>query len=82
VIRQNTFIKTAFLQSQIKENAFSFKLARRHASLFIGGSDKSLYTGTLEYHKVNDASEWQIPGTQLLVGSTIVVPSFVANMDR
>jgi cathepsin D len=82
VINRNTFIETAFQQGQLEENAFSFKLAETGGSLFIGGSDSSLYTGAIEYHPVIDAMGWKISGTQLRVGSIPVVENFVAEIDR
>jgi cathepsin D len=82
VRKYNDFIETAFQKGQIPEAAFSFKIADDDGSLFIGGSDSSLYTGAFEYHRVIRGVGWRIPRTQVRVGSTPVVENFVAEIDR
>jgi cathepsin D len=82
VLKENSFVETAFQQGIVEENAFSFKLSLTDASLFIGGLDNSLYTGPIEYHAVTSNGGWSLPGTQLRVGRTTVVSNFVALIDR
>jgi cathepsin D len=62
---------------------FSFKLANTGSSLFLGGSNDSLYTGPIEYHNVDSNSgTWELSGAKLLIGSSTAVSNFQTVIDR
>ena len=59
------------------------KLASSGSSLFLGGTDDSLYTGYIEYHDIDNSSGfWKVPGANILVGSTIVIRACETIIDR
>lgn len=81
-IPQNPFFNTAFKQGTAKTNMFGFKLASSGSELYIGGSDSSLYSGSLEYHKLTSSSGfWQIGGATATVGGSTAVSGFQTIID-
>ncbi|KAL0576810.1 hypothetical protein V5O48_005180 [Marasmius crinis-equi] len=76
------FFNTAVSQKAVHSGSFGFKLASSGSELYLGGTNSKLYTGSLEYHNVDDsAGFWQIPGAKALVGSTTVVSDFETIID-
>ncbi|KAI0370232.1 acid protease [Pilatotrama ljubarskyi] len=81
---QNPFVINAFKQEHAAKNVFAFKLATTGSELYIGGTNTSLYKGSLEYHNVSSKDGfWQIGGAQAVVnGKTVkAVPSFRTVID-
>jgi len=78
----NNTIFDAFAQAQIPDPQFSFKLAETGSSLFIGGQDPSLFTGTTEFHTLSSGMGfWQIGNTTAKVGGVPAVSGFDAIID-
>lgn len=73
---------TASDEGAISESVFAFKLASSGSSLYIGGTDSSLYTGSVEYHDLSSSDGfWQIGGASALVGGKTVVSDFETIID-
>ncbi|KAJ7703925.1 acid protease [Mycena rosella] len=71
---QNPFFITAHAARSVKANQFSFYLASTGSELYLGGANKHLYTGDIEYHTIDSSSGlWQVIGAKAKVGGTIVV---------
>ena len=50
---------------------FGFKLALSGSTLFLGGTDTSQYTGSIEYHNVaTSAGAWLATGAKSVVGGS------------
>ena len=48
---------------------FGFKLASSDSTLFLGGTDDSLYSGSIEYHDIDTSTGfWQATGAKSVVG--------------
>ncbi|KAI1794174.1 protease [Ganoderma leucocontextum] len=59
-------------QGAVSQGVFAMKLTNTSSSLFLGGTDPSLFTGDFESHAINSTSFWQIPnGTVVVKGSAI-----------
>ncbi|TBU40376.1 acid protease [Dichomitus squalens] len=72
-IQKPPFVNSAKAQGVIRQAAFGFKLSKVGSELYIGGTDKTQYTGDVEYHNVvGNTGYWQIGGGQLTIGSKIV----------
>jgi len=79
---ENPFFNTASAQGTASENLFAFKLASSGSSLFLGGTDSNLFSGSIEYHDVDTSSGfWQVTGARALVGSTTAVSGFQTIID-
>ncbi|CDO76305.1 hypothetical protein BN946_scf184917.g21 [Trametes cinnabarina] len=68
-LHQSPFFNTAKTQSAVKNSVFGFMLAKSGSELYLGGTDSSLYTGSIEYHTVTGSGFWQIKGASILIGS-------------
>ncbi|EJT97992.1 acid protease, partial [Dacryopinax primogenitus] len=66
------FIFNLYDQGTLSSNSFSFKLAESGSSLFIGGADSSLYTGSFSYTPVTEQGFWQVTADALLIGDTVI----------
>ncbi|RDX43469.1 acid protease [Lentinus brumalis] len=71
-LNSNPFFLTAMNQSAVKEGAFAFKLASKGSELFIGGTNKKLYTGPIEYHGIVAQDYWQIGNASVSLNGTVV----------
>ncbi len=61
---------------------FGFKLASNGSELFLGGTDTDLYTGSIEYHKIDTSTGfWQATGGSAIVGSKKAVSNFDTIID-
>jgi hypothetical protein len=50
------------------------KLAWEGSELFLGGTNENLYSGDIEYHKVDPSTQdWQVGGASIKVNGTTVV---------
>ncbi|KAI0769774.1 protease [Trametes elegans] len=78
---QSPFFNTAISQKQVKTGVFAFKLAKSGSELYLGGTDSSLYTGSIEYHAVTGSGFWQISGAKIQVGSKTVQSNFQTIID-
>ncbi|EJT97978.1 acid protease [Dacryopinax primogenitus] len=59
-------------QGALSSGSFSFKLAESGSSLFIGGADSSLYTGSFSYTPVTEQGYWEVTTNSLKIGGTTV----------
>lgn len=76
-----SFFETAFEQGTVPSNIFSIKLASTGSSLFLGGTDDSLFTGSVEYHSLVSERQWKIGGANLAVGGTTALSGANAIFD-
>lgn len=73
---------SAITQGKVTAGVFAFKLASSGSALFLGGTDTSKYTGSIEPHAVvRSAGYWEISGASALVGSTAAVSGFNTIID-
>ncbi|KIJ41078.1 hypothetical protein M422DRAFT_172860 [Sphaerobolus stellatus SS14] len=76
------FFNTMAKQGVVSEKVFSFKIADEGSSLFLGGTDGDLYTGDIEYHKVDTLlGYWMTSGGQISVGDKPAVTGFHTIID-
>ncbi|KZT22897.1 aspartic protease [Neolentinus lepideus HHB14362 ss-1] len=79
---ENPFFNTAYSQSAVPSDVFAFKLASSGSELYLGGTDSSLYSGSIEYHSIDTSTGfWQATGAKALVGSTTAVSGFETVID-
>jgi cathepsin D len=76
------FFQTAVSDGVLSQAAFAFKLADTGSSLFLGGVDNSLYTGSIEYHDLSSSNGfWQIGGATISIGGTSAVSGIETVID-
>ncbi|KAI0355632.1 acid protease [Trametes cingulata] len=80
-LRQSPFFNTAKTQGAVKNGVFAFKLASSGSELYLGGTDTSLYSGSIEYHSVTGSGFWQIPNAKLYLGSKTLQSGFQTIID-
>ncbi|KAI0630205.1 protease [Trametes polyzona] len=80
-LRQSPFFNSAKSQGAVKNGVFAFKLAKSGSELYLGGTDTSLYTGSIEYHGVTGSGFWQIANAKLSLGSKSVQSNFQTIID-
>ncbi|KAI8972259.1 protease [Trametes punicea] len=80
-LQKSPFFNTAKSQGAVKNGVFGFKLAKSGSELYLGGTDTSLYTGSIEYHAVTGSGFWQISGASISIGSQTVVSGFQTIID-
>ncbi|KAI0675143.1 protease [Trametes maxima] len=80
-LNKSPFFNTAKSQGAVKNGVFGMKLAKIGSELYLGGTDSSLYTGSIEYHPVTGTGFWQIGGASLRVGSQTVASGFQTIID-
>ncbi|KAI0366737.1 protease [Pilatotrama ljubarskyi] len=80
-LHQSPFFNTAKSQGAVKNGVFGIKLAKTGSELFLGNTDSSLYSGSIEYHTVKGAGFWQIGGASVRVGSQTPVSGFQTIID-
>ncbi|KAJ7629983.1 aspartic peptidase domain-containing protein [Mycena polygramma] len=75
------FFNNAHEQGAVEKNQFGFFLGSS-SSLYLGGTDTSKYSGSIEYHDVDQSQGfWQIPGAQATVGGVVAVSGFETVID-
>lgn len=81
-ISQNPFFVTAHKQGAVKSNEFSFKLASSGSSLYLGGANSSLHSGSIEFHNISTSTGlWHLTGGAVVVDSGIVSSNFDTVID-
>ncbi|EKM50295.1 uncharacterized protein PHACADRAFT_264907 [Phanerochaete carnosa HHB-10118-sp] len=69
-LKQNPVFNTFIVQDQVSAGEFAFKLALTGSELFLGGTDTSKYTGSIEFHDIDQSTGfWQPTGAKSVVGS-------------
>lgn len=69
-LKQNPWFNSALKAGVVSSGEFGFKLASSGSELYLGGTDSSLYSGSLEYHDIDTSSGfWQVKGGKSVVGS-------------
>ena len=69
-------------QGVVSAGVFGFKLASSGSELFLGGTDTSLYSGSIEYHAVDESTGfWQATGASAIAGSKTAVSNFETIID-
>ncbi|THH17843.1 hypothetical protein EW146_g3052 [Bondarzewia mesenterica] len=72
---------TLVAQNEVDATVFGFKLARQGSELFLGGTNKDLYTGEPTYANVTQQGYWQVEMDKLAVNGTQVVNQSAAIID-
>ncbi|TBU27158.1 acid protease [Dichomitus squalens] len=76
------FFFTAVDQGVVDQGVFAFKLASSGSELFIGGTNKDLYSGDIEYHDLSsDDGFWQIGGASVSVNGKTEASNFETVID-
>jgi len=78
---QPPFVNQAKSEGSIKSATFGMKLAQTGSELYIGGTDTSLYKGSVEYHSVTGSGFWQISGASALVNNKATNTGFQTVID-
>lgn len=65
----------------MKSGVFGLKLAKSGSELYLGGTDTSQYTGSIEYHSVSGSGFWQASGANVLVNNKTAVSNFQTVID-
>ncbi|KAH9895126.1 acid protease [Cubamyces lactineus] len=71
-LRQSPFFNSAKSQGAVKNGVFAFKLAKSGSELYLGGTDTSLYSGSIESHSVTGSGFWQLGNAKLSVGTKTI----------
>lgn len=80
---QDPFFQTAVEQGAVSEGVFAFKLASGGSELYLGGTDSSLYSGSIEYHDLSSSvGYWQIGGASAIVNGKTAASGFQTIIDR
>ncbi|EMD41037.1 hypothetical protein CERSUDRAFT_111607 [Gelatoporia subvermispora B] len=81
-LRQNPFFVTASNEKAVPSSEFGFKLASSGSELYLGGTDSSLFKGSIEYHTLSSSNGfWQIGGASAIVNGTTVTSGFQTIID-
>ncbi|KAI0373731.1 acid protease [Pilatotrama ljubarskyi] len=81
-LNSKPFFFTAMEQGTAPEGAFAFKLDQSGSELFIGGTNKDLYKGDIEYHNLTSSvGFWQIGGASVSVQGKQVATGFDTVID-
>ncbi|KAI0759837.1 acid protease [Trametes elegans] len=81
-LNQSPFFNTAIKEKAVSEGVFAFKLASSGSELYLGGTNKKLYSGDIEYHNVDTSTGfWQITGAKVYSGSKAAVSNFETIID-
>ncbi|TCD70579.1 Type I transmembrane sorting receptor [Steccherinum ochraceum] len=76
------FFQNLVQERVISSSVFGFKLsATESSSLYLGGTDTTLYTGSLENHPITSSGYWQISGGSIAVNGRTVVSGFGTIID-
>ncbi|KAI0094230.1 acid protease [Irpex rosettiformis] len=79
---QNPPFNTAINQGKVTAGVFGFKLASTGSNLYLGGTDTTKYSGSVEYHSIDTSTGfWQATGGKAIVGSTTAVSGFETIID-
>lgn len=79
---ENPVFNTAYQEGAVSSDVFAFKLASSGSELYLGGTDSSLYSGSIEYHSVDTSTGfWQATGAKALVGGSTAVSGFETIID-
>jgi len=81
-LKHDPFFNTATKQKAVSQSVFSFKLASNGSELFLGGTNNRLFSGNIEFHKVDSSTGfWQATGASLKVSGRTVLRSFDTIID-
>jgi cathepsin D len=78
-LHQSPFFNTAHHNGA---NQFGFYLASSGSELYLGGTDRSKYSTSIEYHRVNPSTGfWQLTGASAKVGGAVAASNFQTIID-
>ncbi|KAJ7641909.1 acid protease [Roridomyces roridus] len=81
-LNANPFFVTANNQGSTKANLFSFYLASSGSELYLGGTDSSKFTGSIEYHPIDtSAGYWTTTGASVSINGATASSNFDAIID-
>lgn len=79
---QNPFFNSAMAKNTVSSGSFGFKLASSGSELFLGGTDTSKYSGSIEFHDIDTSTGfWQATGAKAIAGSKTAVSNFETIID-
>lgn len=80
---QDPYFFSAISQNAVQQGVFGFYLAANNSELYLGGTDSTLYTGSIEYHALASDSEgwWQIANASFLVNGQSAASGFETVCD-
>jgi cathepsin D len=82
MIGQNPFFTTAKTEGKVSAFEFGMFISTSKSELFLGGTNKALYSGAVEFHTVDTGSGyWQIGHAEVKVGSAVVVSNIRTVID-
>jgi cathepsin D len=82
LILQNPFFNSAIQQGAVSSGEFGFKLASSGSSLYLGGTDQSLYSGNIEYHSVDSSTGfWEATSASVIVDGNSVADGVSTIID-
>lgn len=69
-LRQNPWFNNAIESGVVSSGVFGFKLASSGSELYLGGTNPSHYSGSIEYHTIDQSTGfWQAREAKSVVGS-------------
>lgn len=82
-LQQDPYFFSAISQNAVQQGVFGFYLAANNSELYLGGTDSTLYTGSIEYHALASDSEgwWQIANASFLVNGQSAASGFETIID-
>jgi cathepsin D len=81
-LQKPPFFLNAIAENSVKGKEFSIKLSSSGGELFLGGTDNTLYKGSIEYSAITGSTGvWQIGGGQASSNGKTIAPTVIAIID-
>lgn len=81
-LNQNPWFNNAISSGVVSAGVFGFKLASSGSELYLGGTDTAKYSGSIEYHAIDQSTGfWQARGAKSVVGSKSPNTNFETIID-
>ncbi|KAF8346112.1 acid protease [Amanita rubescens] len=68
-LHQPPFFQTASSQGNVSPSSFAFFLSSNNSELHLGGTNKTLYTGSIEYHTIVNTSSINVNSSSAVLSS-------------
>ncbi|KAI8980109.1 aspartic peptidase domain-containing protein [Trametes punicea] len=82
VLKQPPFFQHAVQQGLLKSGVLGFRLAGADSEAYVGGTNPSLYTGSIEYHAIDPSHGfWEVPDGAVKVGGKNVLTNVNTIID-
>ncbi|KIY45392.1 acid protease [Fistulina hepatica ATCC 64428] len=81
-LRADPFLLTAKSEGSVANSTFGVKLATNGSALYLGGTDTSQYTGSIEFHAINTTTGfWQATGGSVSTSGKAVITDINTIID-